>query len=244
MFSVCKWDRRRCSVGYSCKVMSIWLETFEIELISGETFISNVQQFKSKLVKMNCSIHFTAWFFTNQTQSSHRFWFSIQLCVFLVAGWNSSYQLVTPSMTLTSKPLVKLQTTQHVFTSSVVVEGSSTSSMTSDITLSLVRWQTPQQVMTASVVMKASAKLPTSPRHSSESPLPTFTDQPSSTCVCPSSSAVYSSLKLSESSPVNDSQKSYSLSEANATQIYNLNGTPTISIIFFFGVVRTARLTK
>ena len=32
--------------------MSIWLETFEIELISGETFISNVQQFKSKLVKI------------------------------------------------------------------------------------------------------------------------------------------------------------------------------------------------
>ena len=76
-------------------------------------------------------------------------------------------------MTLTNKTLVKLQTTQHVFTSSVVVEGSSTSSMTSDIT-SLIRWQTPQQVMTASVVMKASAKLPTSPRHSSESPLPTF----------------------------------------------------------------------
>ena len=136
-------------------------------------------------------------------------------------------------MTLTNKILVKLQTTQLAyFTSYVVVEGSSTSSMTSDIT-SLVRLQTPQQVMTASVVMKASAKLPTSPRHSSESPLPTFTDQPSSTCVCPSSSAVYSSLKLSESSPVNDSQKSYSLSEANATQIYNLNGTPTISIIFF-----------
>ena len=133
-------------------------------------------------------------------------------------------------MTLTSKTLEKLQTTQHVFTSSVVVEGSSTSSMTSDITLSLVRWQTPQQV-TASAVMKASAKLPTSPRHSSESPLPTFTDQPSSTCVCPSSSAVYSSLKLSESSPVNDSQVTYSPAEVNATQIYNLNGTPTISII-------------
>lgn len=147
-------------------------------------------------------------------------------------------------MTLTNKTLVKLQTTQHVFTSSVVVEGSSTSSITSDITLSLVRWQTPQQVMTASVVMKASAKLPTSPRHSSESPLPTFTDQPSSTCVCPSSSAVYSSLKFPESSPVNDSQMPYSPSEANATKIYNLNGTPTISINFFFGVVRTARLTK
>lgn len=147
-------------------------------------------------------------------------------------------------MTLTNKTLVKLQTTQLAyFTSYVVVEGSSTSSMTSDIT-SLVRLQTPQQVMTASVVMKASAKLPTSPRHSSESPLPTFTDQPSSTCVCPSSSAVYSSLKLPESSPVNDSQMPYSPAEANATQIYNLNGTPTISIIIFFGVVRTARLTK
>ena len=145
-------------------------------------------------------------------------------------------------MTLTSKTLVKLQTTQYVFTSSVVVEGFSTSSMTSDITLSLVRWQTPQRV-TASVVMKASAKLPTSPRHSSESPLPTFTDQPSSTCVCPSSSAVYSSMKLPESSPVNYSQMPYSPAEVNATQIYNLNGTPTISIIFF-GVVRTARLTK
>ena len=137
-------------------------------------------------------------------------------------------------MTLTNKTLVKLQTTQHVFTSSVVVEGSSTSSITSDITLSLVRWQTPQQVMTTSVVMKASAKLPTSPRHSSESPLPTFTDQPSSTCVCPSSSAVYSSLKFPESSPVNDSQVTYSPAEVNATQIYNLNGTPTISINFFW----------
>ena len=105
-------------------------------------------------------------------------------------------------MTLTSKTLVKLQTTQHVFTSSVVVE--------------------------------ASTKLPASPRPSSKSPLPTFTDQPSSTCVCPSSSAVYSCMKLPESFPVNYSQMPYSPSEANATQIYHLNGTPTISINFFF----------
>lgn len=52
--------------------MSIWLETFEIELISGETFISNVQHFKSKLVKMNCSIHFTCliFYYPNPVKSS------------------------------------------------------------------------------------------------------------------------------------------------------------------------------
>ena len=56
-----------------------------------------------------------------------------------------------------------------------------------------------------------------SPRGSGASPM--FTEQPSSTHVLPSSPAVSSSMKLPESSP-----------EPNSTQIYNLNGTPTISI--------------
>ena len=58
--------------------------------------------------------------------------------------------------------------------------------------------------------------LSASPRGSGASPM---TEQPSSTHVSPSSPAVSSSMKLPESSP-----------EPNSTQIYNLNGTPTISI--------------
>ena len=73
----------------------------------------------------------------------------------------------------------------------MVVEGPSTPLMTSHIILA-------------------------SPCSSSASSM--FTEQPSSTYVIPSSPAVYSSMKLPESSP-----------EPNSTQIYNLNDTPTIS---------------
>ena len=59
--------------------------------------------------------------------------------------------------------------------------------------------------------------LSANPRGSGASSM--FTEQPSSTHVLPSSPAVDSSVKLPESSP-----------EPNSTQIYNLNGTPTISI--------------
>lgn len=59
-------------------------------------------------------------------------------------------------------------------------------------------------------------------RNSSASPM--FTGQPSSTYVFLSSSGVYLSMKFPESSPVNYSSMPYS------TQIYNSNGTPTISI--------------
>ena len=81
---------------------------------------------------------------------------------------------------------------QNYPTTSVVVEGPSTPLMTSHI-------------------------ISTSPCSSSASSM--FTEQPSSTYIFSSSSAVYSSMKLPESSP-----------EPNSTQIYNLNGTPTISI--------------
>ena len=81
---------------------------------------------------------------------------------------------------------------QNYSTTSVVVEGPSTPLMTSHI-------------------------ISTSPCSSRASSM--FTEQPSSTYIFSSSSAVYSSMKLPESSP-----------EPNSTQIYNLNGTPTISI--------------
>ena len=83
------------------------------------------------------------------------------------------------------------QSLQNYSTTSVVVEGPSTPLMTSHIILA-------------------------SPCSSSASSM--FTEQPSSTYVIPSSPAVYSSMKLPESSP-----------EPNSTQIYNLNDTPTIS---------------
>ena len=76
---------------------------------------------------------------------------------------------------------------------------------------------------TAVVVESSSTPLTTfyiisaSPRGSGASPM--FIEQPSSTYVFASSPAIYSSMKLPESSP-----------EPNSTQIYNLNGTPTISI--------------
>ena len=79
------------------------------------------------------------------------------------------------------------------------------------------------KLTTAVVVESSSTPLTTfyiisaSPRGSGASP--TFTEQPSSTYVFASSPAIYSSMKLHESSP-----------EPNSTQIYNLNGTPTISI--------------
>ena len=81
---------------------------------------------------------------------------------------------------------------QDNLNTTVVVEGPSTPLMTSHI-------------------------ISTSPCSSSASSM--FTEQPSSTYIFSSSSAVYSSMKLPESSP-----------EPNSTQIYNLNGTPTISI--------------
>ena len=87
------------------------------------------------------------------------------------------------------------QSLQNCSTTSVVVEGPSTSF---------------GPLMTSHIILA-------SPCSSSASSM--FTEQPSSTYVIPSSPAVYSSMKLPESSP-----------EPNSTQIYNLNGTPTISI--------------
>ena len=84
---------------------------------------------------------------------------------------------------------------QDNLTTAVVVESSSTSF---------------GPLMTSHIILA-------SPCSSSASSM--FTEQPSSTYVIPSSPAVYSSMKLLESSP-----------EPNSTQIYNLNGTPTISI--------------
>ena len=78
------------------------------------------------------------------------------------------------------------------------------------------------KLTTAVVVESSSTPLTTfytisaSPRGSGASPM--FTEQPSSTYVFASSPAIYSSMKLPESSP-----------EPNSTQIYNLNDTPTIS---------------
>ena len=80
-----------------------------------------------------------------------------------------------------------------------------------------------QDNLTIAVVVESSSTplttfyiISASPRGSGASPM--FTEQPSSNHVLPSSPAVSSSMKLPESSP-----------EPNSTQIYNLNGTPTIS---------------
>ena len=62
-------------------------------------------------------------------------------------------------MTLTNKTLVKLQTTQHVFTSSVVVEGSSTSSMTSDFNPKLMSYNLKNCRTVPAIMMRSTSKL-------------------------------------------------------------------------------------